>query len=83
MHFSLFFLSKSKLHVHCLIRQPYAEQPDFQGVTHCVVDRSMPEISKSDKEAMRMAEIHCVTLLYILACIQEDTLPSVKDYAAK
>lgn len=63
-------------------REPYAEQKDFQEVTHCFVDKRMKEMSNTDKMAMRMAGVPCVNMLYLRACTLEGNLLSLTHYAA-
>lgn len=65
------------------IREPYAEQKDFQGVTHCFVDKRMHEISLADRTAMKRAGVHLVTVLYLSTCVNDKTLLPIDDYIAK
>ncbi|XP_037044601.1 DNA topoisomerase 2-binding protein 1 isoform X1 [Bradysia coprophila] len=65
------------------LKQPYTKQEDFQGITHCFVDKRMAEMSTAEKGALIAAGVHIVTMLYIQACVEQDVMPNVKDFAAR
>lgn len=79
-HFKRFSNSKSFL---LCSREPYSQQTNFLGITHCFVDRRAKELPEAEKRALQEAGVHVVTILYLQACLQEDTLPSVKDFLTK
>ncbi|KAG4066286.1 hypothetical protein HA402_000510 [Bradysia odoriphaga] len=65
------------------LKQPYTKQKDFQGITHCFVDRRMGQMSSAEKDALKAAGVHIVTMLYIQACVDQDVMPNVKDFAVR
>ncbi|KAG4077548.1 hypothetical protein HA402_002975 [Bradysia odoriphaga] len=65
------------------LQQPYTKQEDFQGITHCFVDRRMAPMTSAEKGALIAAGVHIVTMLYIQACVEQDVMPNVKDFAVR